>query len=116
MKLKKTARGFAYYEFKDNNGINCTLQKSSSALTDKIWLGADAEIKEFYPPPRETDEAWFDVTDLSPLKHRPENEIHVFSRMHLVESGSILFFYVFNYQKNSKYYKKTPLKHTTKAI
>jgi len=86
MKLKKTARGFAYYEFKDDNGINCTLQKSSSALTDKIWLGADAEIKEFYPPPREMDEAWFDVTDLSPLKHRPENEIHVFSRMHLTRN------------------------------
>lgn len=83
MRIKKTARGFDLIEFKDSDGVNCTLQKSSSALGDKIWLGSKAEIKEFYPAPRDTDESWFDVEDLSPLKHRPQNEIHVFSRMHL---------------------------------
>lgn len=41
MKLSKTARGFPYYEFKDNNGVTCSLQKSSSALEPKIWLGVD---------------------------------------------------------------------------
>lgn len=82
MEFKKTARGFAYYEFEDDNGMSCTLQKSSSII-DKIWFGADAEIMEFYPLPRETDESWFKVEDLSALKHRPQNEIHIFSRMHL---------------------------------
>lgn len=79
----KTIRGFDYIEFEDDNGMTCSLQKSSSALEDKIWFGAYAEIHELYPIPRETDEAWFKIEDLSPLKHRPQNEIHVFSRMHL---------------------------------
>lgn len=82
-KKDKTIRGFDYIEFEDDNGMTCSLQKSSSALEDKIWLGGHAKIKEFYPPPRETDESWFELEDLSPLKHRPQNEIHVFSRMHL---------------------------------
>lgn len=84
MEAKYTQRGFKYYEFKDDNGMNCTLQKSSS-IEDKIYFGADAEIKEFYPIPRETDESWFTIEDLTPLRHRPQNEIHVFSRMHLTQ-------------------------------
>ena len=41
MKKTKTARGFALIEFKDANGVKCNVQKSSSALSDKIWLGAE---------------------------------------------------------------------------
>lgn len=41
MKFKKTARGFAFYEFIDTYGAKCSLQKSSSATEDKIWLGVD---------------------------------------------------------------------------
>lgn len=40
MKLQQTERGFAIKQFKDSNGIDCTIQKSSSAMEDKIWLGA----------------------------------------------------------------------------
>lgn len=84
MKIKKTQRGFQKVEFKDSNNLACSLQISSCAGTDRIWLGLDnPDIQEFYPYPRETDESWFKVEDLSPLKHRPQNEIHVFSRMHL---------------------------------
>lgn len=36
-----TNRGFAIYEFKDANGVQCSLQKSSSAMEDKIWIGAN---------------------------------------------------------------------------
>ena len=36
---KNTERGFACYWGEDNNGQEFTLQKSSSALEDKIWLG-----------------------------------------------------------------------------
>ena len=46
----KTERGFRYDEFNDNYGQKCSLQKSSSALEDKIWLGindAKPEIKVF---------------------------------------------------------------------
>lgn len=40
-KKKRTSRGFALYEFKDANGQGCTLQKSSAAQQDLIWLGCD---------------------------------------------------------------------------
>ena len=88
MKVKTTARGFAYYEFVDDNGQKCSLQKSSSALEDKIWLGIDdAKIMEFYPYLRETDESWFEIPKEeveAKLKHRPQNKIHYKNqRMHL---------------------------------
>lgn len=43
MKKKKTNRGFVLYEFKDFYGSNCSLQKSSSAEYDQIWLGLDTD-------------------------------------------------------------------------
>lgn len=86
MKLTKTNRGFSLIEFKDRNNHKCTLQKSSIANEDCIWLGVDEPvIQEFYPYPRETEESYFEVTleDLQTLKKRPQNTIHAFSRMHL---------------------------------
>jgi len=41
MKCKRTGRGFAHYEFTDEYGAKCSLQKSSSAMVDRIWLGVD---------------------------------------------------------------------------
>lgn len=46
--LKQTQRGFNITEFKDSNGVICSLQKSSSAMEDKIWFGANKlGVKEF---------------------------------------------------------------------
>lgn len=48
MKYKKsyTARGFVLLNFCDDNGDLCDIQRSSSALEDKIWLGThDPEPK-----------------------------------------------------------------------
>lgn len=39
MKLNKTCRGFAIVEFEDRNEQKCSLQKSSLATEDAIWLG-----------------------------------------------------------------------------
>ena len=39
MRNKSTGRGFKISEFEDSHGNKCTLQKSSSAIIDKIWLG-----------------------------------------------------------------------------
>lgn len=41
MKYKKThtARGFELLNFCDDNGDLCDIQRSSSAMEDKIWLG-----------------------------------------------------------------------------
>jgi len=42
----KTQRGFDITEFEDTYGAKCSLQKSSSAMEDKIWLGVnDADPK-----------------------------------------------------------------------
>jgi len=41
MKKKYTARGFALYEMVDMYGCGCSLQKSSLATEDAIWLGID---------------------------------------------------------------------------
>jgi hypothetical protein len=37
----KTARGFALRQFTDSYGVPCSLQKSSLATDDAIWLGTD---------------------------------------------------------------------------
>jgi len=37
--MEKTNRGFDYLNFTDHYGIACSLQKSSIATIDAIWLG-----------------------------------------------------------------------------
>jgi hypothetical protein len=50
LKTKKTERGFKYTEFVDRNGIECSLQKSSLATDDCVWLGAnEIGLKRFTP-------------------------------------------------------------------
>lgn len=39
--LSKTNRGFDISEFKDLYGFDCSLQKSSLASQDCIWLGVN---------------------------------------------------------------------------
>lgn len=41
MKTKTTDRGFSYINFKDYYGVQCSIQKSSLATTDAIWIGVD---------------------------------------------------------------------------
>lgn len=48
MKKKTTRRGFRLFEFKDNYGANCSLQKSSLATEDCIWLGIDDDPKRHH--------------------------------------------------------------------
>ncbi|RLI66351.1 MAG: hypothetical protein DRO67_01205 [Candidatus Asgardarchaeum californiense] len=52
MKLQKkqTARGFNYIEFYDCYGIKCSLQKSSMATNDAIWLGCDEADPRYLEP------------------------------------------------------------------
>lgn len=88
MRTKKTHRGFSIIQFKDSNGKSCSLQKSSIAFEDLIWLGIDnAKIVEFYPLPRATDESCFELDKEyieERLKHRPQNQIYFENqRMHL---------------------------------
>jgi len=39
--IDTTQRGFGIYKFTDNYGEKCSIQKSSSAMEDRIWLGID---------------------------------------------------------------------------
>jgi hypothetical protein len=41
MKKSKTQRGFSIIEFEDRYGVKCSIQKSSLATEDAIWLGVD---------------------------------------------------------------------------
>lgn len=41
MKTKRNERGFRHGTFKDRNGEICSIQKSSIATEDCIWLGVD---------------------------------------------------------------------------
>ena len=43
LKLTKTERGFKRGEFRDQYDKLCSLQKSSLATQDCIWLGLDQE-------------------------------------------------------------------------
>lgn len=43
MEIKKTLRGFDLIEFKDQYQKNCSLQMSSLATEDCIWLGSDED-------------------------------------------------------------------------
>jgi hypothetical protein len=48
--MRKTSRGFDRMEFLDRNGVGCSLQKSSLAFEDCIWLGAnEIGLKRFTP-------------------------------------------------------------------
>lgn len=42
LKLEKTERGFARAEFKDLYNFDCSIQESSSADVDAIWLGCQS--------------------------------------------------------------------------
>ena len=41
MKIELTARGFLRGDFKDSNGIACSIQESSIATEYRLWLGCD---------------------------------------------------------------------------
>lgn len=41
---EETERGFSLYNFIDDYGRECSIQKSSSAEDDKIWLGCDSGL------------------------------------------------------------------------
>lgn len=48
-KFSKTQRGFSYFTFRDQYGIECSLQKSSLAEPDCVWLGVDYTGEKIHP-------------------------------------------------------------------
>ena len=77
LKIKKTNRGFEYVEFKDRYGESCSLQKSSLATEDAIWLGVDEpKLQMMASHGQEEGTGWITI----PLH---ENVSIMPSRMHL---------------------------------
>ena len=46
----KTARGFGHIGFVDHYGKQCSIQKSSLAIEDAIWIGIDNPELKFLAP------------------------------------------------------------------
>ncbi len=83
MKLETTERGFAVIKFKDRSRVECTLQKSSIATEDCIWLGASKiGICEFVAGRK--PEAWVDRTEFD--ESTMEHHYVANNRMHLTRS------------------------------
>lgn len=79
LELKPTNRGFLRGEFKDAYGEECSIQESSLATEDCIWLGCDHETVDPQGRPcgarmHLTQQM---VADLLPLLH------------HFVETGEL---------------------------
>lgn len=70
--MKKTSREFAILNFKDRNNNECSLQKSSIATENCIWLGVDDADPQVFIH----GEGW------QPLVY-PEKDTLFTTRMHL---------------------------------
>ena len=46
MKTEKTNRGFEIIKFRDYNDEHCSLQQSSLATEEAIWLGVDKPVPQ----------------------------------------------------------------------
>ncbi len=83
--IAKTNRGFDITDFKDRDGNDCSLQKSSLAMEDCIWLGLNKPtITEFVPK-----KGFFPMTKerMDSLKLSADSEIYQFSRMQLTQQN-----------------------------
>jgi len=83
--LKNTHRGFRYYEFFDHYGELCTLQKSSLATEDAVWLG----VNKAFPKKLVQNQGWV-IVDL------PE-DVEISSRMHLTRQQAKVLAKQLNY-------------------
>lgn len=82
--MNKTKRGFAIKEFIDRYGAKCSIQKSSLAFEDCIWLGIDKAnpqimaanaIEMGIAPPETKPEGW--------ISFEIPKEVLINTRMHL---------------------------------
>lgn len=84
MELNKTQRGFALGKFLDRYGAKCSIQKSSLATEDAIWLGIDDPDPEIMASdarklglPTTQENGW--------VKYEIPREVVLTTRMHLTQ-------------------------------
>lgn len=76
VKIKTTYRGFALIEFNDLYGTQCSMQKSSLANDEAIWLGIDdADPKIMASKTIEGGTGW--------VKYPISEDVSLSTRMHL---------------------------------
>lgn len=75
-KKSKTERGFSLIEFKDQKGIECSIQMSSLATDECIWFGCDDADPQVFVP--------YGNPSWRKLEKPPEAQDWIFNtRMHL---------------------------------
>jgi hypothetical protein len=86
IKMKNTQRGFATGQFIDQSGKECSIQKSSLATEDCIWLGlndADPKIMSSDAVRMGLRKRTFDENDNGWVKYEIPKEVSLNTRMHL---------------------------------
>lgn len=78
MELDKTEHGFSIVEFEDRNDHKCSLQKSSIATEDCIWLGMNK--------PDLQEDGWHPFHEMRMRPYKLPDNVHAFSRMHLTRA------------------------------
>lgn len=77
-----TGRGFSNLKFSDYNGVECSIQKSSLATDDAIWIGVDdanPQIMAFH-----ANDAGIETTETTGwIKYPIHSEALLSTRMHL---------------------------------
>ena len=81
LKFTKTGRGFKHASFKDYNGLECSIQKSSSLNEPLIWLGVDKEVVSAFCLNNTNGWTTFKESDL--LEKFNAANISLSGRMHL---------------------------------
>lgn len=83
MENSKTHRGFDISEFTDRYGVNCSLQKTSLATEDTIWLG----VSDVTPKIMATDAIKLGIDSKGQangwVEYDIPDEVLLSSRMHL---------------------------------
>jgi hypothetical protein len=88
MQIEFNKRNFAYAEFEDRYGCKCSIQKSSLAEEDCIWLGlndADPKIMSTDATRMGLRERTFDERDNGWVKYEIPKEVLLNTRMHLTQ-------------------------------
>ena len=84
MELVKTQRGFELGQFKDRYGVECSIQKSSLASEDAIWLG----VSKAEPIIMATDAQKLGLPtseNVGWVKFDMPKEVSINTRMHLTQ-------------------------------
>ena len=78
MERIKTDRRFSLIQFKDRNGAGCSLQQSSLATEDAIWLGIDDPDPQIMASKvQEGGTGW--------VKYPIPEDVFITTRMHLTQ-------------------------------